>query len=123
MKSTSIFKWILITFQIVSMAFCLLALYYGNWWIDKHKNMSGEIAGRLKEFQSAYSSMDSQRKALLLDKTLEYIVSENQAIAEANTNAVLEVHDCIKVVLSLIALGLIVSVTRSTTIGCKRVTH
>lgn len=106
MKTTNIWKWYLVAFQIVSICFCLLALHSSRWWIKKHGQMTNDTAESLEKFKLAYATADSDRKTLLTAKTVKFVVDENNITTQANTSANLEIQDAVEgaMVINVLAL-------------------
>jgi|GEM_PF-6694261 hypothetical protein len=107
MKTANIWKWYLIAFQIVSIAFCILGFHSSNWWIKKHKEMTDGTTDSLQKFTNAYVSADLNRKNLLTMKTVKFVIDENNDITQANTSSNLEIQDVLEAVISFNALAMI----------------
>ena len=67
--------------------------------------MVADTAENLKKFRNDYVSVDSERKTILVNKTVEFVIAENNSITDANVSAILELQDAFEAVISFNILG------------------
>lgn len=106
MKIQNNWKWYLIIFQFVGIAFCVFTLHVSNKWIRDQKKLVADTADRLNKFRNVYVSADAERKTILVNKTVEFVIAENKSVADTNTFALLATQDALEAVISLNILGI-----------------